>query len=190
MVGEEKHIFPFVGSTIRTNLSYAFVVVAGTRQRHTGDIKENATVRTFLWHAFLVDAEKWRLPIVPNYTEDGEKRRHASYSILGTMIGMGTTWVAKKTAVHRRHASMGKDTEDYVGIRRACMNGVGFTARAIRSALASKCSPSCKHRTCQKEPSWYTNAVPRALQQRAQRFSLGSVSHGIVCVPSSIELET
>jgi len=30
---------------------------------------------TFLWHAFLVDAEKWRLPIVPNYTEDGEKRK-------------------------------------------------------------------------------------------------------------------
>jgi len=81
----------------------------------------------FLWHAFLVDAEKWRLPIVPNYTEDGEKRRHASYSIWPPMIGMGQHG-CKKDCRAQETRQYGKDTEDYVGIRRACMNGVGFTA--------------------------------------------------------------
>ena len=44
---------PFVGSAIRTYLSDAFVVVAGTPPRHTGNIKQNATSQTFLVHAVL-----------------------------------------------------------------------------------------------------------------------------------------
>ena len=51
---QEKHIFPFVSRTICTNISYAFVVVAGARQSHTRDIKQNVAVSAFFLHAFLV----------------------------------------------------------------------------------------------------------------------------------------
>jgi hypothetical protein len=53
-MAQEQHLFPFVGRTICTNISYAFVVVTSARQSHTRDIKQNTTESTFPWHAFLV----------------------------------------------------------------------------------------------------------------------------------------
>jgi hypothetical protein len=57
-MAQSKHIFPFIGHTIRTHISDAFVAVTGTCHSHTGDIKQNGTDRTFLWHVFLVGPER------------------------------------------------------------------------------------------------------------------------------------
>ena len=54
---KEKHIFPFIGSTIRTNLPYAFIVMAVASHIMTGDITENRTNSTFLLHVFLLGSE-------------------------------------------------------------------------------------------------------------------------------------
>ncbi len=56
-MAQRKHFFPFMGSTIRTHLADAFVAVAGACHSHTGDIQQNGTDRTFLWHVFLVGPE-------------------------------------------------------------------------------------------------------------------------------------
>jgi hypothetical protein len=75
-MAQEKHIFPFVGSTIRTLITYAFVMVAGARQSGARDIKQNTTDRTFLLHAFLVEPEIWGCLILPDCTEDCEEISH------------------------------------------------------------------------------------------------------------------
>ena len=57
-MAERKPIFPFIGHTIRTHISDAFVAVAGACHSDTRDIKQNGTDRTFLWHVFLVGPER------------------------------------------------------------------------------------------------------------------------------------
>jgi len=52
---QEKHIFPFVGGTIRTNFSYAFVVMPVTSKTDTRYIEENKTNSAFLFHTFLIN---------------------------------------------------------------------------------------------------------------------------------------
>src|SRR5262245_51399032 len=51
---QRKHLIPFVGRTIRAQLSDAFVAVAGTGKSGTRHIQENAAESTFLFHAFLL----------------------------------------------------------------------------------------------------------------------------------------
>ena len=51
---QRQYRFPFVGSTIRAQISYAFVAVAWAGKSGTRNIKENAAGSTFVLHAFLI----------------------------------------------------------------------------------------------------------------------------------------
>jgi hypothetical protein len=49
----ESHLFPFIARTIRANIAYACVVMTWAERMRSGNIKQNSTDSTLLFHEFL-----------------------------------------------------------------------------------------------------------------------------------------
>src|SRR5215475_1362409 len=78
-IPHSPHLLPFVGRTIRAQLSDAFVAVAGTGKSGTRNIQENAAESTFLFHAFLLGWGKIRVPYLSEPPQDCQEGSHFLY---------------------------------------------------------------------------------------------------------------
>ena len=78
---QRKHLIPFVGRTIRAQLTDAFVAVARTGQSGTRHIQENAADRTFFFHACFLGWGRYGSLILANSTQIAKKEAMFSMGV-------------------------------------------------------------------------------------------------------------
>src|SRR5262249_15369731 len=99
---QRKHLIPFVGRTIRAQLSDAFVAVAGTGKSGTRHIQENAADRTFFFHACLLGWGRYRSLILANPTKIAKK-------VAGSSVGVPLRSCRLRWGAFGIHVHVGSD---------------------------------------------------------------------------------